>query len=295
MTLALADQGQVAVRGQGRCPKRDAARRTIDVAFLVEPGPRILVERIDIVGNKKTKDFVIRREFQVAEGAPVNAFMIERGRKRVQALGFFKSVAVQNRTGSAPDQAVITITVVEQESNDLSFGVGYSMQEGVIGDISLTERNFLGNGQWLRLKLEGSLTRLQAEVGFTEPRFLGTNLAAGFDLFYKDVDYTTQASYMSQKIGGTPARRAIPSTRSGRPASTTRSCATSSTMLAPTRRLPSRRPFPASRTRPPRPTTPPRSATRSPTIRATTRSGRPPASTTPSPRISPASAATCGS
>ena len=93
--------------------------------------------------------------------------------------------------------------MVEQESNDLSFGVGYSMQEGVIGDISLTERNFLGNGQWLRLKLEGSLTRLQAEVGFTEPRFLGTNLAAGFDLFYKDVDYTTQASYMSQKIGGT--------------------------------------------------------------------------------------------
>ena len=202
IALALADQGQVAVRVRP-VPKRDSARRTIDVAFLVEPGPRILVERIDIVGNKKTKDFVIRREFQVGEGAPVNAVMIERGRKRVQALGFFKSVAVQNRTGSAPDQAVITITVVEQESNDLSFGVGYSMQEGVIGDISLTERNFLGNGQWLRLKLEGSLTRLQAEVGFTEPRFLGTNLAAGFDLFYKDVDYTRQASYMSQKIGGT--------------------------------------------------------------------------------------------
>ena len=84
--------------------------------------------------------------------------------------------------------------------------------EGVIGDISLTERNFLGNGQWLRLKLAGSLTRLQAEIGFTEPRFLGTNLAAGFDLFYKDVDYTNQASYKSQKIGGTSARRAIPST-----------------------------------------------------------------------------------
>lgn len=202
LALALADQGQVAVRVRP-IPKRDAARRTIDVAFIVEQGPRIFVERIDIVGNKKTKDFVIRREFQVAEGAPVNAVMIERGRKRVQALGFFKSVAVKNRTGSAPDQAVITIAVVEQESNDLSFGVGYSMQDGVVGDISLVERNFLGNGQWVRLKLEGSLTRLQAEVGFTEPRFLGTNLAAGFDLFYKDIDYTRHASYMSQKIGGT--------------------------------------------------------------------------------------------
>lgn len=201
LALALSDQGHVAVRVRP-VPKRDAARRTIDVTFLIEQGPRIVVERIDIVGNKKTKDFVIRREFRVAEGEPVNSFMIERGRKRVQALGFFKSVAVQNKTGSGPDQAIITITVVEQETNDLSFGVGYSMQEGVIGDISLTERNFLGNGQWLRLKLEGSLTRLQAEVGFTEPRFLGTNLAAGFDLFYKDVDYTRQASYMSQKIGG---------------------------------------------------------------------------------------------
>ena len=98
---------------------------------------------------------------------------------------------------------VITIAVVEQETNNLSFGVGYSMAEGVAGDISLVERNFLGNGQWLRLKVEGSLTRLQAEVGFTEPRFMGSNVAAGFDLFYKDVDYTKQASYMSQKIGGT--------------------------------------------------------------------------------------------
>jgi outer membrane protein insertion porin family len=202
LALALSEQGQVAVRVRP-VPKRDAARRTIDVAFVIERGPRILVERIDIVGNKKTKDFVIRREFQVAEGAPVNAVMIERGRRRIQALGFFKSVAVKNRTGSSPDQAVITIAVVEQESNDLSFGVGYSMQDGVIGDISLTERNFLGNGQWVRLKLEGSVRRVQAEIGFTEPRFLGTNLAAGFDLFYKDIDYTRQASYMSQKIGGT--------------------------------------------------------------------------------------------
>ncbi len=201
LTLALADRGHVAVRVKA-IPKRDVARHAVDIVFAIEQGPRILVERIDIVGNKKTKDFVIRREFRVAEGEPVNAFLIERGRKRVQALGFFKSVAVTHKTGSAPDQAVITIKVVEQETNNLSFGVGYSMQEGVVADISLTERNFLGNGQWLRLKVEGSLTRLQAEVGFTEPHFLGSNVAAGFDLFYKDVDYTTQASYMSQRIGG---------------------------------------------------------------------------------------------
>ena len=202
MMLTLSDQGQASARVKA-VPKRNAAGRTVDIAFNIEQGPRVFVERIDIVGNKKTKDFVIRREFRIEEGMPVNAFLIERGRKRVQALGFFKSVAINHKTGSAPDKMVITIAVVEQETNNLSFGVGYSMAEGVAGDISLVERNFLGNGQWLRLKVEGSLTRLQAEVGFTEPRFMGSNVAAGFDLFYKDVDYTKQASYMSQKIGGT--------------------------------------------------------------------------------------------
>jgi outer membrane protein insertion porin family len=201
MTLALSDQG-LAFAQVKAAPKRDTDGHTIAIAFRVEEGPRIYVERIDIVGNRKTKDFVIRREFRVAEGDAVNAFMIERGRLRVQRLGFFKGVSLVKRPGSAPDKVVIAIEVVEDETHDLAFGVGYSTTEGVVGDISLAERNLFGNGQWLRLKIAGSLTRLQAEVGFTEPRFLGSNVAAGFDLFYKDVDYTTQASYKSQRIGG---------------------------------------------------------------------------------------------
>ena len=200
LTLALSDRGHPFARVKA-VPKR-AAGRTMDVGFLIEEGPRVHVERIDIVGNKKTKDFVIRREFRIAEGDPVNSFLIERGRKRVRALGFFKNVEVTHKTGSAPNQVVLTVEVVEDESNNLSFGVGYSMAEGVVGDVSWTERNLLGNGQWLRLNLAGSMTRWQADIGFTEPRFLGSNVAAGFDLFYKDIDYTTQASYKSQRIGG---------------------------------------------------------------------------------------------
>ena len=200
LTLALSDRGHAFARVKA-VPKR-AAGRTMDVGFLIEEGPRVHVERIDIVGNKKTKDFVIRREFRIAEGDPVNSFLIERGRKRVRALGFFKNVEVTHKTGSAPNQVVLTVEVVEDESNNLSFGVGYSMAEGVVGDVSWTERNLLGNGQWLRLNLAGSMTRWQADIGFTEPRFLGSNVAAGFDLFYKDIDYTTQASYKSQRIGG---------------------------------------------------------------------------------------------
>lgn len=201
LTLALSDQGRAFARVRA-VPVRDARTHTMGIKYLIEEGPRITIERIDVVGNKKTKDWVIRREFRIGEGEVVNAFLIERGRLRLQKLGFFKSVAIKNRKGSAPEQVVLTIEVVEQETNDLSFGVGYSMVEGINGDISWTERNLLGNGQWLKLKLAGSLTRLQAEVGFTEPRFLGTDLAAGFDIFYKDIDYTRQSSYKSQKIGG---------------------------------------------------------------------------------------------
>jgi outer membrane protein insertion porin family len=201
LTLALSDRKAAFARVKA-VQKRQPGARAIDIVFLVEQGPRVFVERIDIVGNKKTKDFVIRREFRISEGDAVNSFLIERGRKRVRALGFFKDVEVAHKNGSAPDQVVLTLAVVEDDSNNLSFGVGYSMAEGVVGDISLTERNFLGNGQWLRLNLSGSTTRLQADIGFTEPRFLGSNIAAGFDLFYKDVDYTTQASYKSLKAGG---------------------------------------------------------------------------------------------
>ncbi len=201
MTLALSDAG-LAFAQVKPTPKRDNAGRTIAIAFRVEEGPRIYVERIDIVGNQKTKDIVIRREFRVVEGDAVNALMIERGRKRVQALGYFKSVSLKKQQGSAPDKVVIIVDVVEDQTIDFGIGVGYSTSEGVVGDISIADRNLFGNGQTLRLKLSGSMSRLQAEVGFTEPRFLGYNVAAGFDLFYKDIDYTTQASYMSQKIGG---------------------------------------------------------------------------------------------
>ena len=202
MTLALSDQGLVSAQVKP-VPKRDAAGHTIAVAFQVVEGPRIYVERIEITGNKKTKDFVIRREFRIAEGDAVNAFLIERGKKRVQALGFFKSVALKKQRGSAADKVVLVLEVVEDGTIDFGIGAGYSTSEGVIGDISIAERNLFGNGQWLRLKLAGSLTRLQAEAGFTEPRFLGTNIAAGFDLFYRDIDYTEQASYKVQRIGGT--------------------------------------------------------------------------------------------
>lgn len=201
MSERLTESGHPFVRVRPRVQRGAAGGQSV-VVFRLEQGQPLYVERIEISGNTRTKDHVIRRELRLSEGDPINAFLVERAVRRLKALGFFKSVNIKQEPGTAPDRLRLTFIVVEEETGNLSFGGGYSTTEGIIGDISWTERNLLGNGQYLRLKLSGSLTRLQADIGFTEPRFLDTNVAAGFDLFYKDVDYTKQASYKSQKIGG---------------------------------------------------------------------------------------------
>ena len=200
MTLSLSDQGHASANVR-MVPKRDEASRTISLAIEVQEGTPIYVERIEVVGNTQTKDFVIRRELRFVEGDRINAFILERARKRIQALGFFKKVTLKKKTGASHDRVVVTVVVIEDDSRNLAFGAGYSTSEGIVGDISVSERNLLGNGQALRVKLAGSATRLQAELGFTEPRLLGSNFAGGFDLFYKDTDYTTQSSFKTQKAG----------------------------------------------------------------------------------------------
>ncbi len=201
LMAALSQQAKPFARLQ-IIPSRDPASRTIGLKFQIDEGPRIYAERIEITGNTKTKDHVIRRELGFTEGEGINAFLLRRATDRVKGLGFFKSVEIAHKKGATEEGLIITVAVVEDETIDLSFGAGYSTSEGVIGDVSITERNLFGNGQWLRLKLAGSLTRLQADVGFTQPRFLGTRMAAGFDLFYKDLDYSEQSSYKTHRMGG---------------------------------------------------------------------------------------------
>jgi outer membrane protein insertion porin family len=201
MTLMLSDQGLPSANVRV-VPKRDEATRTITMAIEVKEGTPVFVERIEVAGNTQTKDFVIRRELRFAEGDAVNAFILERARKRVLALGFFKKVTLKRKLGSSQDRVVITVEVIEDDTRNISFGAGYSTSEGIVGDIAVTERNLFGNGQALRVKLTGSAMRFQAELGFTEPRLFGSNFAGGFDIFYRDTDYTTQSSFKSQRVGG---------------------------------------------------------------------------------------------
>jgi outer membrane protein insertion porin family len=201
LTVVTAERGFAFARVRPRA-ERDPAGRIINLTFLIDQGPRIYIERIDITGNLRTKDHVIRREFRLAEGDAFNPLMVENAKKRLQALGFFKAVEVKRRQGSAQDRVVLLVELTEQSTGELSFGAGYSTADGVIGDISLSERNFLGNGQFLRLRLSGSLNSMQIDLSFTEPRFLDRNLSAGFDIFHREASPSSQDSFRTRNTGG---------------------------------------------------------------------------------------------
>lgn len=201
MTLEAAGLGFAFARVRPRAD-RDPVARTISITYVVEQGPRVYIERIEIVGNTRTRDDVIRREFRLAEGDAYNRLLTENARKRLRKLGFFKSVKITPEPGSAPDRVILVVRVVEQPTGELAFGAGYSSTQGVIGDISLAERNLMGKGQYVRLKLSGSLEQYQVDFSFTEPRFLGRNMAAGIDLFHREADLTDESSFRSRSTGG---------------------------------------------------------------------------------------------
>ncbi len=201
LTLGVSLQGYAFGQVKPRFD-RDLSNRTINIVFVIDEGPRVYIERINIVGNIRTEDRVIRRQFRLAEGDAFNRLLVEVARKRLRALGFFKTVEVEAETGSSPDRVVLMVKVVEQPSGELSFGAGYSTSEGVIGDVAITERNLMGKGQYVRLGFSGSLDRAQVDFSFTEPYFLDRNLAAGFDLFHKEVNLTEESSFSQRDTGG---------------------------------------------------------------------------------------------
>jgi outer membrane protein insertion porin family len=173
--------------------KRNPEARTIDVSFNVAQGPRVYIERIDIAGNTRTLDRVVRREFRLVEGDAFNRVMLDRSQQRIRALGFFKDVQVRNTPGSQPDRTNVTVSVTEQSTGSIAIGVGYSSYSSLIGDISYTETNLFGRGQSLAAVARMSYVQKQFQLSFTEPWFLDRPLAAGIDLQKVVTDYTQAA------------------------------------------------------------------------------------------------------
>ena len=181
---------------------RDPAKKTLNLTFDVNEGPRVYIERIDIVGNFRTLDDVIRRELRLVEGDAYNRILIDRARRRLTALDFFSKIDFNETPGSAPDKVILTIVVVEKSTGTISFAAGYSSSEAVVGSISISERNFLGRGQFVSLSTSGSFKNQSADFSFTEPYFLGRDLSAGFDAYATRTDQTTESSYTVNQFGG---------------------------------------------------------------------------------------------
>jgi outer membrane protein insertion porin family len=176
--------------------------RTVDLTFDVREGPRVYVDRIDIVGNTQTLDYVIRREMLVTEGDAYNRVLVDRSKQQVRALGFFKDVDIKQLPGSAPDRTVLQVNVTQQPSGELSFSAGYSSVDRLVADIGVTQRDFGGRGQDVRAEVSVGSLRQLINLSFTEPRFLGRTLSAGFDLFAQRYDFTSYSGYTSNSIGG---------------------------------------------------------------------------------------------
>ncbi len=180
---------------------RDSAANVINVVFTLDDGPRRYVERINIHGNTFTRDEAIRREFDVAEGDAYNRGLIDAAERRLKQLAPFKSVKITAEDGSTPDRVVLNVEVEEQQTGDLSFSGGYSTSVGIIGEVSVSERNFLGRGQYVKVSVAVGEYLHSGAVSFVEPYFLGNRMSLGLDLFFKETLANPTQSYGSESYG----------------------------------------------------------------------------------------------
>ncbi len=185
--------------------------KLIDLTYVINEGSRVYIERIDVIGNVRTLDEVVRREFRLSEGDAFNTALLRRSRQRIQNLGFFEKVDLRTLPGSAPDKTKIEIEVVEKSTGELSFGAGFSTSDGVLGDVRLTERNLLGSGRSVTANFRLSQRTQQIDLSVTEPYFLDSDVAAGVDIFRKETDFQDEGSFDQTTTGGT-LRAAYPVT-----------------------------------------------------------------------------------
>lgn len=183
-------------------PSKNREDQTIDIALQINESPRVFVERININGNVRTLDKVVRRELELVEGDPFNRTKVADSEQNVRDLGYFETVNVEAKQGSAPDKSVIDIEVEERSTGELSVGAGFSTNDGPLADFRVRERNFLGRGQDVLLAATIAGERTEFDFSFTEPYFLNRDLSAGFDLFHITRDLQDESSFDQERSGG---------------------------------------------------------------------------------------------
>ena len=208
------DQGVDFLRVEPRITRNDRDL-TLDVEFVLQRGPRVFVERIDIEGNTTTLDRVIRRQFDTAEGDPFNPRAIRQAAERIRALRFFSDVEVNAREGSRPDQVVIETEVEETTTGSVSVGASFSTDSGLGLQFGFSERNFLGRGQRLNFSILGTADRINYNLGFVEPAFLGRDVAFGLDFAFRETNTDTNTDF-DTAIGVFRPSLAFPTGENGR-------------------------------------------------------------------------------
>lgn len=178
------------------------ADRKVDIVFNVTPGPRVYVNRINIEGNTRTRDNVIRREMRLAEGDAYSSDKLKRSRDRLTYLGYFQNVDVTRQETDQPDRVDLDVKVKEQSTGEFNVGAGYSTYDGILATANVTERNFLGKGQKVTVDFAVSQRQQNFNLGFTEPYFLGQELAAGGDLYNTKTDLQDESGYDTNVKGG---------------------------------------------------------------------------------------------
>jgi len=178
---------------------RDA--QTVDIAFNISETPPVFVERINVSGNSRTLDKVVRRELLLVEGDPFNKSKLARSEQEIRNLDFFETIDVITKPGSAPDKTAIDVNVREKSTGDLSVGAGFSTADGPLADFRIRERNFMGKGQDVVLASTIAGKRTEFDFSFTEPYFLGRDLSAGVDAFHITRDLQDESSFDQQRSG----------------------------------------------------------------------------------------------
>ena len=189
------------VRPQG---DRNAETHTVSIVLVIDEGPRLYIERINVRGNTRTRDYVIRREFDVGEGDAYNRALVDRAERRLKNLDYFKTVKITNEPGSSPDRVILNVDVEEKSTGEFSVSGGYSTSDGFLGEVSVSERNLLGTG----LYAKAGLTYGQRSRGYVfsiaEPYLFGYRVAGGLDVYQREQLSSSYVSYNVKTFGVSP-------------------------------------------------------------------------------------------
>ena len=183
---------------------RNFEAHTVSIVFAIDEGPRTYIERINVRGNTRTRDYVIRREFDISEGDAYNRALVDRAERRLKNLDFFKSVKITTEPGSSSDRVILIVDLEEKSTGDFSVSGGYSTTDGALAEVSISERNFLGRGLFAKASVTYGQYARGYSLSFVEPYLLDYRVALGLDLFQRQQLANSYISYGTKTLGFSP-------------------------------------------------------------------------------------------